>query len=113
LPKVPNKRIICPVLAFRFLTNQKRRGACSELRCCYLCPEADKGCEKGMGCSRKLLEGYPEKCSTYPFTLGEAKRLFLSYRMFNNPASNKNLDTLGFIQLVRKYMREKRKNATQ
>jgi len=111
LSKIPNKRIVCPVLAFRLLTNQKLEEACSEGRCCYLCPKADEGCEKGMGCSRKILKGYPEKCSTYPFTFGEAKRLFLSYRMFNNPAPNNNLDILGFVQLVRKYFREKRKNA--
>lgn len=100
MPTVPNERIVCPANAYRYLMQDTE--GCRFLKCCYHC-KRQKKCFRGAGCSKGIILDFPESCKTYPLTFAEAKRIFMTLRLFDP-----KIGYFYFANAVEKFMEEKK-----
>lgn len=106
MEKISNKRIVCPAHAFNYFEKKVENGGCRRLRCCYHCNLQMK-CEKGGGCSRNILENYPEKCDSYPISFGELKNIWIWFSLLENK-SNDFSTYFKYLKKVEEYINAKK-----
>lgn len=97
---IPRKMIVCSAHVWAKLTDSDRWDKCKKLICCWHCSRL-RHCLKGGGCSKGVIDSFPEKCEAYPLTWEQAKTAYALYRMMvSKSLRGDSNDYIGFSKFL-------------